>query len=503
MAPLNASTDHADHFSAFKSGLRDHLGADVYASYFDHLQLGAWQGGTVVLLAKNAFAANVISERFSDPVRYVWHKTCGPVTAIEVTGSPNSIPNILRPADVSRQADGEKVQEAPMKTSALRSTDRLTTKNFGDLPAVPDRAATSAADPNLRRVLNDGALNSAQTLDRFCVNDTNRLARHAITRLLDGAGSPITYIFGASGRGKSHLLNAASVEWLRRYPTARLMYLHYDSLVADVSDACVSNGVKDLKEYLQDTDILVFDDVHLLRGRKRTQEELACLIDRLHQVGKPVLIAGAMSPAELAETGISQRLSDRLQGGLCVSVDRPDYELRLRVAQQVASQFEDRTGRTFPQRHVELIARRCETSIRELEGVMRLFTLRLDPPDGTDVVLTDDQVREILSQCLADRPQETSLDELFRYVIEVFEVSAKDMTSKSRKQALVRARQAFCLVARKLTDSALAAIGSMIQRDHTTVMHSIDKAEIIAETDAIFADKITRIFDRFDQSARK
>ena len=116
------------------------------------------------------------------------------------------------------------------------------------------------------------------TLDRYCVNDTNRLARQAVTRLLEGTSSPITYVYGTSGRGKSHLLNAAAVEWMRRRPGSKLRYISYDSLMSDVVDAHISSNVKELRRFLHDTDILVFDDVHMLRGRKRTQEELACLL---------------------------------------------------------------------------------------------------------------------------------------------------------------------------------------------------------------------------------
>ncbi|MEM9988548.1 MAG: DnaA/Hda family protein, partial [Pseudomonadota bacterium] len=486
---------------------------DVYNSYFDALVLGEWNKNSVILKAKNSYSADLITERYGKPIGEVWCKYCGPVDSIEVEGASTPIQSYIKAPDPSSSASS-------MSANGLNLAKASPFRREGS-KGKPDDASAQAAfhpapsfreekdnpffpveedrqrDAHIPECVGSGTLNHAMSLDRYCVNETNQLVRHAVTRLLDTGSGPITYLYGGNGRGKSHLLNATAMEWLRRRPNDKLMYLTYDSLVADVSDAFISNSQKDLRRFLQDTDVLVFDDVHMLRGRKRTQEELACLIERLHQADKPVLVAGASSPSELAETGISERLADRLAGGVSVGIEAPNYELRLRVASQMADAFLARTGFSMAQRHLDLIARRCDTSIRELEGMIRNFELAMDARQG--MAFTDDEVRRMISDRLMGRREGTSIDELFNFTAEVFGLSRADMQGKSRQQAIVRARQAFCLVARKKTEASLTAIGAMVSRDHTTVMHSVKKAEIIAGTDASFGDKISHIFDEFDR----
>ena len=276
-----------------------------------------------------------------------------------------------------------------------------------------------------------------------------------------------------------------------------MLYLTYDSLMTDVSEAFISKSVKELRSFLQATDVLLIDDIQLLRGRKRTQEELDCLIDRLRQAGKRVLVAGALPPARLSETGISKRLADRLAGGLCVQIEKPDYDLRLRVAKQAAVAFEAHTGAVIPQRHLDLIARRCEDSVRELEGMLSLLQVAMEAEAGDAGALSDDRVKRLLSDHLSHRRQVVTIEEIFEYTAQTFGLTKDELASRSRKQPIARARHAFCLAARKLTDTPLTGIAAVLGRDHTTVMHSVKQAEILAETDTVFGSRITHIFDEF------
>ncbi|MGV6819451.1 MAG: DnaA/Hda family protein [Parvularcula sp.] len=340
-------------------------------------------------------------------------------------------------------------------------------------------------------------LGQMQTLDRFCVNESNRVARHAVTRVLDGTAAPITYIYGSTGRGKSHLINAVALEWLRRNPGGRLFYLHYDTLVADVSEAHLTNSFKELKEHLQDTDILILDDVHLLRGRKRTQEELRCLIGRLVQAGKTVLIAGSLPPPQLAEMGLYSRLAEILVGGMVAEIKAPDYELRLRIANQQAEEFFRSTGISVPQRQIDLVARRCDASVRELVGAMNRLGVEMEAMRGE---ISDDQVAEFLHALTATRSPAPTPEAIFDYVTEVFGVTHAELRGPSRRRPFVLARHGFCKATRELTGIPLEAIGDMINRDHTTVLNSLRKAEEFAESNTEFADRLGLIMERFTPS---
>ncbi|WP_370338548.1 DnaA ATPase domain-containing protein [Parvularcula marina] len=466
--------------AAFRDGLKDFYGTDIYTSYFDPIDVGEYDSRRATLFAKNRLAADRISTRFATGVHALWCEHFGPVETIEICEGSEGVQmsSVIRAEDAAKQASAALMARPAREISAA------------PLPES-DEETTQPSDNSLNVLVN-----AMQTLDNFCVNETNRMARLATEQVIEGSGAPVTYLYGNNGYGKSHLLNAACNEYSRRFPGRRIMYITYESLVADVSDAVVSNSIKDLRAHLNDTDLLVFDDVQLLRGRKRTQEELACLMERFQPLGKPILVAGALSPGELAETGISPRLTERLKGGASIRIGKPDAILRLRIVNRSAEQFTARTGTEIPQRHLDYIARRCDVSVRELLGILRYFEIAIVARDN-DGPITDEWVREILSEKLASQKAQTTLEDVFSFTASTFGVTSADLRSKSRRRELVRARQAFCLSARKLTDESLKAIGSMIARDHTTVMHSIDQAEIFSTGDKTFGHKINTIFDHF------
>ena len=493
------TSDETDRFDAFKDALRDRFGAAVYDSYFQTLGLAEASQDAVVLHAPTRFSASLIAQRFSAGLRETWAERCGPVRRLDVKG----VQDVMAvgaaapgPAALAPARPAPSIAASPFRRHGLAASARSGAEGSAMRSAsAPEHEQAFDAELPLR-------LSPSMSLERFCVNETNKLARHAITKVLDGTGAPVTYVYGAAGRGKSHLLNAAAHEWKRRRTADSVLYLTYDSLMTDVSEAFISRSVKELRSFLQSTDVLMVDDIQLLRGRKRTQEELDCLIDRLRGAGKRVLVAGALPPARLSETGISQRLADRLAGGLCVQIERPDYDLRLRVAKQAAQDFERQTGVVIPQRHLDLIARRCEDSVRELEGMLSLIQVAMEAetgrgPERGGAALSDERVRRLLQEHLSHRRQQVTIEDVFDFTCRTFGLTREEVAGRKRVQPIARARHAFCLAARKLTDTPLTGIGAVVHRDHTTVMHSIKAAEILAEADTVFGDRITAIFDEF------
>lgn len=468
--------------AAFKQGLKEFYGADIYHSYFDPLMVGPCNETCATLVAKNRYAADRISSSYGDDVHAIWCERVWPVECLEVK-EEYGVPSYIRPVPDRRAA----ALMAPAR--GLQAAVSVPISHMEAVTAPDEMDAAPVENLN-------GTVNPDQTLVNFCVNETNRMAMMAVERLVDGSGAQVTYIYGNNGYGKSHLLNAACTEYDARFPGRRIMFLTYESLVADVSDAVVSNSVKELRAHLDHTDLLVFDDVQLLRGRKRTQEELACLIERFQRRGKPVLVAGTMSPEELNETGIAPRLSHRLGGGASVRIGHPDATLRLQIATRWAKTFRERMGTEVSERHLNFIARRCDVSVREFQGVLEYFELAIMAREPGQE-MTDDWVRTALGEKLAKQVVRTTLEDIFVYTAHTFGVTSAEMRSTSRRRALVRTRQAFCLAARKLTDESLKAIGGMIGRDHTTVMHSVSQAEIFAASDKDFGQKINKIFENF------
>ncbi|MEM9840121.1 MAG: DnaA/Hda family protein [Pseudomonadota bacterium] len=470
----NAHIETDPRFTQFKSQLKVHFGAAVYDSYFQRLDVGTFAGDHVTLITPTRYAASIINKRYAVRMRQMWEEHVSPVDRMDVRA----------------------VQE--MAQGAGRNTRMVA--NGGMVSSIATSAAAPAQEGPSESVASLGSFARGMTFDRFCTNETNRFAYHAAKKLLDASEPVVTTIYGAAGRGKTHLLNAVGQEWLRRHPDQKVLYLTYDMLVSDVCEAFISRSLKELRTFLRDTDMLLIDDIQLLRGRKRTQEELDCLIDKLRGAGKRVMVAGALPPKELAETGISQRLAGRLAGGISVPMGKPDMELCIKVARQWADEAAASSGVAIPQRHIDLIARRCDDSIRALEGALNSIQVATEAQAGEGVAISDDDIRRILSEQLQRKTQAITPEAIMDFTTELFDVSREELAGRSRKQPIVRARHAFCFAVRKLTDTPLKSIGAYIQRDHTTVMHSVQAAEILAETDPVFGPRITKIFDAFPKA---
>ncbi|NNU17640.1 ATP-binding protein [Parvularcula sp. ZS-1/3] len=475
----NAQRTHK--FSEFKSHLKEQFGPAVYDSYFQRMSLAEHGDDHVTFCVPTRFSASLISQRYAVRMREMWSERVQPVSRLSVKGA-QELGSAMRGAAMVQETVPQAVNAAPAAPAPV---------------AVP-KAAPKPERPSFDA---EGASTFAlgMTLERFCTNETNSLAFRAAMKLLDTPNPMVTTVHGPAGRGKTHLLNAVGQEWLRRHPGDNVLYLTYDALMADMCEAFISKSYRELRTFLQNTDVLLVDDIQLLRGRKRTQEELDCLIDKLRAAGKRVMVASSMPPAQLAETGISQRLASRLAGGLSVSVGKPDLALRTKIARQFSAEAEESAGAPIPQRHLEFIARRCEDSVRELEGALGLIQVANEAKAELGQELDDDSMRKLLSEHMSKQKPAVTAEAIFDYTIETFGLSKDDLLSRSRKQPIVRARHAFCFAVRKLTDTPLTAIGSMIGRDHTTVMHSIKTAEILASTDPKFGSRISEIFDEFDR----
>ncbi|MEM1380513.1 MAG: DnaA/Hda family protein [Pseudomonadota bacterium] len=466
----------ANQFSAFKSHLKAQFGADIYKSYFQGLDLGEASSERVTFVTPTRYAASLISKRYALRMRQMWSEHVSPVDRVDIKA----------------------VQEMPFKSSLQ---ERAGTQMQTAVAVGTGASAVSARPieqmPSHNTETGDSTFVRGMVFDRFCVNDTNRFAFHAAKKLLDSPEPAVTVIHGPAGRGKTHLLNAVGQEWLRRHPGDKVLYLPYDTLVTDVCEAFISRSLKELRTFLRDTDLLLIDDIQMLRGRKRTQEELDCLIDKLRGAGKRVMVAGALPPKELAETGISQRLAGRLAGGLCVAVGDPDIDLLIKVARQWADEAAAHSGVAIPQKHIELVARRCDGSVRDLEGALELIQVATEAEAEAGGFLTDEAARLLLKNHFQRKQAAVTPESILSFTTDLFDVSREELGGRSRKQNIVRARHAFCFAVRKLTDTPLKSIGAVINRDHTTVMHSVRTAEILAETDPTFGGRITKIFDEF------
>lgn len=469
-------------FAKFRDALRAQCGEEVFENFFSGLALIDAVDGCVRVGVDSRATADLVCLQIEHQKVHLFTECFGADVGVEFVVVSDS----TRPDQIGGQ---ERFERIPAASSASPV----------NLRAAPSPRQVDVVQPVYGEQMGPGQkrINPKHTLDRFVVNETNRVAAFAVERFVSGAAPGVTYLYGSMGWGKTHLLDGAALAWGQLRPDDKIFYVAYEHLIGDVSDAILSNRLKEIRSHFDQTDVLIFDDLHMLRGRMRTQEELTCFIDRLAGAGKSILIAGGQSPHQLGETGISKRLTQRLTDRATVSIKAPDESLKRAFVERCAGEFTDRTGIEIPERHLALIARRFAGTIRELHMLMNVLELNIESGADPYRPLSDEDLQGFLAHDDLFQRREATADSLLTFVAEVFGVSELDLRGKSRRQPIVRARHAFCLAARKLTSEPLVSIGAVVKRDHTTVMHSIRQAENIAQRDSAFGAKITKIMDEF------
>lgn len=309
-------------------------------------------------------------------------------------------------------------------------------------------------------------LHPRYTFDEFMVGESNALAFSACEAIANGdtGMGPCVFIHSGTGLGKSHLTHAVAHHLVNHSPNLRLHYLTSQQLTAEVVRHIKSNTMEHFKEkYHRQCDVLLMEDVHALAGRVKTQAELAEAIDVLMETGRRIIFTGSLAPRDIPNLDVGMR--SRFSAGLITSINPPDMRTRRLIIVHKAryhrlSLTEELVD--YLAEHVKGDIRRVESAIIGLKAKANL--LKASP--------NLDMVKEVVAAIVGQHLRLSS-GAIRDFVARQFQVSVADMQSKSRKKAVAFPRQISMFLARKLTDEALSDIGKAMNRDHSTVVHSI------------------------------
>ena len=310
------------------------------------------------------------------------------------------------------------------------------------------------------------SLHPAYTFDQFMVGESNILARSACHALATGDSTfgHCLFVNSTTGLGKSHLTQAVVHQVLRSAPSTRLQYLTAQQFSADMVKSIRSNRMEQFsKRYINDCDMLLVEDVHTLTGKNKTQEELNTILDYLIKSGRRVILTSALAPTKLA--GIDEDFRSRMTSGLVTGIQCLDYETRARIILHKMQA----NGLGTDEDLVGFMAESLQGDIRRMEsaimGIKAKSCLHDAPPDLS-------MVREVVYNLIGNSVDVTA--ETIRDLIgRQFRVSVDDLRSRSRKRSITFPRQVGMYLTRKYTDKSLADIGSLYNRDHSTVLYAI------------------------------
>lgn len=330
-------------------------------------------------------------------------------------------------------------------------------------------------------------LNPKYTFDDFIIGSFNELAYSAAQAILKKPGvyNPL-FIYGDTGLGKTHLIQAIGNALIQRYAGIRVFYTSSEQFVENLVAALQrgQNAISKLKEQYRSYDCLIMDDIQFLSGKDKSQIELFHIFNILHDNNKQIIFSSDKHPNYIM--GLEDRLKSRFSAGMIIDVTRPDYESRLAMLQQKSKE----SGNTLPEKVLDYVAQNVDGSIRELEGVLNTLLLSsLDPKNP----LSLEKAKDIIKNSIKSKKQ-ISADDIAQVVGRFYNIDHSLIYEKTRRKEVVKARQIVMYLLREDYNISFPHIGRELGgRDHTTVIHSCNKITEDIQTDPSFSQEVDEI----------
>jgi chromosomal replication initiator protein len=418
-----------------------------FETYFKSARLSGWEGHALVLEA-------------ADPFRREW--------MLQQKG---------RITDVLREASGDELLAVSFRVPEKEDLkSRIVVSERVVLPIPVEERVTP--------------LNPLFTFTNFIVGPSNRFAQAACRAVAENPSksyNPLV-LYGGVGLGKTHLLHAIGNLALNHNPQLRALYISSENFMNEMISVLRSGGdMRLFREKFRNTDILLIDDIQFLAGKESTQEEFFHTFNDLHSHGKQIVATSDIPPREI---NLDERLRNRFEWGLVADISRPDYETRLAILRKKAQS--EHCG--VPEDVLEFLARTFTHNVRELEGsLVKIMALR----SILDREINLDLAKEALRDLLKAQARPISIDLIQETVTNRFNLKLSDMKARKRTDAVAYPRQIAMYLSRELTPASLPEIGNAFGgRDHTTVIHAINKIEQKMKQDTDLSATIEKLIQQ-------
>ena len=324
------------------------------------------------------------------------------------------------------------------------------------------------------------------TFDKFVVGPTNRIAYAAALAVSQNPATKYNplFIYGDSGLGKTHLLYSIANALRISRPDFRIVYIKGDDFTNELINAIQTGSNSEFREKFRMADLLLVDDIQFIAGKIQTQEEFFHTFNALYESGRQIVLTSDRAPKDMLR--LEDRLKSRFEGGLMVDVQPPDYETRVAILKNKAA----RMSIPLAEEACVYIAENIKSNIRQIEGILKKIQayLELERAENLDMDLVENITKEVIRSERSYTPE---------YIIEktatFYDLSPEDILGKGKTKNIAAARQMATYLMRKLTTLTLEEIGGVMNRDHTTILHSIRKIEDSVNTDAALGDTVRDI----------
>lgn len=428
-----------------------------FITWFKNTTIIQNKDGIVTISVPNGFAKEWLENKYNHYILKALKELDATVREIHCSLTPNT------PTPYPLATKNIDAVQAPENQAGFVRKKIIEKPSFG---------TNSHATP----VFHETNLNTRYTFENFIVAENNELARaacFAVSQNLGMAYNPL-FIYGGVGLGKTHLLQSIGNEVIRNAPEKRIKYITSERFTTELVDAIKNQKIDTFKEYYQQMDLLIIDDVQFLSGREKTQNEFFHIFNALYQINKQIVISSDRPPKAIPT--LEDRLRSRFEGGMITDISRPTLETRIAILESKLSE----KGFIIDAPAIRFIAENASQNIRELEGALNRVIAYCEFHKITPSL---ENTERILAELIENNKKTLQIDDVFAVITEFYNVSKEDLIKKGRKKEISHPRQVMMYLLREELALPFSTIGELFSgRDHTTTLHAFEKINTQKET---------------------
>lgn len=425
--------------------IKDNVSETIFNTWFADIKAVKYEGNTLTIQVKSNFVYEFLEENAVNLLGYTLNKIMG---------------------------EGTRLMYSVL-------TDK---ENELTMEVEPENSSAAEKEESL-----DSMLISKYTFENYVEGISNRLSRSVAVSVANKPGRTFNplFIHGASGVGKTHLVNAVGCKIKELHPELRVLYISAHLFQVQYTDSILQRSFNDFMRFYQSIDVLIIDDIQEIAGLQKTQTAFFHIFNHLHLNGKQLIMTSDRSPAQLK--GMEERLITRFKWGLTAEIEKPDLELRKNILRNKTH----KDGLKFPEEVISYIAENVDASIRDLEGIV-VSMMAHSTINSADIDVN--LARRIVGNFSDFEKRPITIDEIIKKVTEYYAVEPSALNTRSRKREVVLVRQVAMYLAKKYLDLSTSKIGQYIgKRDHATVLHACKTITNLAETDKQFRYELNQI----------
>lgn len=435
-----------------RESFRPELSDIITDLWLGGLEVVDFQGSTVTMKAESEVKIRVVTSKYKADIERRFSEMLGFEVKLSLVceGTP-----IIPPDEPSLM---QRVVEKPAAEAVAETAEEET--NTQEDTFQPTSIGSTLPPFNFQ-----------YTFDNFIVGASNKFAHAACIAVADRpaqAYNPL-FIYGPSGLGKTHLLYAITNELKKKIANVRVIYIKGEDFTNQMIDSMSRQAMTEFRDKYRSCDVLLIDDIHFIAGKTSTQEEFFNTFNALHEAGKQIIMTSDRPPREIKT--LEDRLKTRFEWGLIADIQPPDLELRTAIIKKKAELF----NVSIPEDVLTFLAENLRSNIRQIEGAIKKL--------GAKSFLTGRHVTmELARSCISEllggaEPVTVTVDKIFAAVYKKYNIKREEIVSSKRTKEIANARHITVYIIRQITDMSLPNIGKIIERDHSTVISSLDTIE--------------------------